>query len=86
MQIVLVKTVTDTIQNKHAKISKCKNQIISTIRLGRNVISTELSMEFILLMNSKMPKKERSGSVVECMTRDRGAACSSLTGVTALCP
>ena len=24
MQIVLVKTVTDTIQNKHAKISKCK--------------------------------------------------------------
>ena len=29
---------------------------------------------------------ERSGSVVECMTQDRGAACSSLTGVTVLCP
>ena len=29
---------------------------------------------------------ERSGSVVECLTRDRGAAGSSLTGVTALCP
>ena len=29
---------------------------------------------------------ERSGSVVECLTRDRGAAGSSLTGVTALGP
>ena len=28
---------------------------------------------------------ERSGSVVECL-RDRGAAGSSLTGVTSLCP
>ena len=28
----------------------------------------------------------RSGSVVECLTRDRRAAGSSLTGVTALCP
>ena len=27
---------------------------------------------------------ERSGSVVECLTRDRGARGSSLTGVTAL--
>ena len=30
--------------------------------------------------------REPSGSVVECLTRDRGAAGSSLTGVTALCP
>ena len=28
--------------------------------------------------------RERSGSVVECLTRDRGAAGSSLTGVTVL--
>ena len=28
--------------------------------------------------------RERSGSVVECLTRDRGAAGSILTGVTAL--
>ena len=28
--------------------------------------------------------RERSGSVVECLTRDRGVAGSSLTGVTAL--
>ena len=27
--------------------------------------------------------RQRSGSVVECLTRDRGAAGSSLTGVTA---
>ena len=30
--------------------------------------------------------RERSGSVVECLTRDRGAAGSSLPCVTALCP
>ena len=29
---------------------------------------------------------ERSRSVVQCLTRDRGAAGSSLTVVTALCP
>ena len=28
---------------------------------------------------------ERSGSVVECLTRDQGAAVSSITGITALC-
>ena len=30
--------------------------------------------------------RECSGSVVECLTRDRGATGLSLTGVTALCP
>ena len=30
--------------------------------------------------------RERSGSVVECLTQDRRAVGSSLTGVTALCP
>ena len=29
---------------------------------------------------------ERSGSVVECLTQDRRAVGSSLTGVSALCP
>ena len=29
---------------------------------------------------------EHSGSVIECLTQDRGAAGSSLTGVTVLCP
>ena len=31
-------------------------------------------------------KRERSGSVVECLTRDQRTAGSSLNGVTALCP
>ena len=35
--------------------------------------------------SQKIPR-ERSGSVVECLTRDRGTADMSLTGVTALCP
>ena len=30
--------------------------------------------------------RERSGSVVECLTRDRGAAGSSPTRVAVLCP
>ena len=30
--------------------------------------------------------REPSGSVVECLTRDRLAGGSSLTGITALCP
>ena len=30
--------------------------------------------------------RECSGSVVECLTRDRVAVGSSLTGMTALCP
>ena len=34
--------------------------------------------------NTKGRDRERSGSVVECLTQDRGAAGSSLTGVTAL--
>ena len=29
---------------------------------------------------------ERSGSMVECLTRDQGALGSGLIGVTALCP
>ena len=31
-----------------------------------------------------MSHRERSGSVAKCLTRDRGAAGSSLTGITAL--
>ena len=51
--------------------------------------SFKIGMVFILntmtAYNDKMTeKRERSGSVVECLTRDRRAAGSSLTGVTAL--
>ena len=41
-----------------------------------------LSKTFYLLLSTG----ERSGSVVECLTRDGRAAGSSLTGVTGLCP
>ena len=39
---------------------------------------------FIFLSGPTLFVRERSGSVVECLTRDRGAAGSSLTSVTAL--
>ena len=45
-----------------------------------------LSNTVCLNAEKSFPFGERSGSVVECLTRDRGAAGSSLTGVTALCP
>ena len=38
----------------------------------------------VYLTVSNQADRERSGSVVECLTRDRRAAGSSLTGVTAL--
>ena len=37
-------------------------------------------------IGSDLDQKNRSGLVVECLTRDRGAAGSSLTDVTPLCP
>ena len=42
--------------------------------------------DLVLAMHAYIPEqRERSGSVVECLTRDQGATGSSLTGVTALC-
>ena len=38
-----------------------------------------------LSLYNMIPSRECSGSVVECLTRDRGATGSSLTGITALC-
>ena len=40
-------------------------------------------LDFFLPYNHNL-SRERSGSVVECLTRDRRAAGSSLTSVTAL--
>ena len=37
-----------------------------------------------LIVRQIICNRERSGSVVECLTRDRGAAGLNLTGVTAL--
>ena len=46
---------------------------------------TKIYSVFITVMMKKI-YWERSGSVVECLTRDRGAAGSSLTDIIALCP
>ena len=37
-------------------------------------------------LSAKLERRERSSSLVECLTRDRGDAGSSLTDLTVLCP
>ena len=51
-----------------------------------NYITPELLLAFriVFLAINISFDRERNGSVVECLTRDRGAAGSSLIGVTAL--
>ena len=53
------------------------NTVVNSMGPGKMICSSPSDL------NSN---RERSGSVVECLTRDRGAAGSSLTRVTALCP
>ena len=43
-----------------------------------------IAREFAMYSHTQRMVRERSGSVVESLTRDRRAAISSLTGVTAL--
>ena len=43
----------------------------------------QVSEQMTIVMNGVW---EHSGSLVECLTGDRGAAGLSLTGVTVLCP
>ena len=54
----------------------------------RCIFSGALRVKRLLqvLPKTKLSSRERSGSVVECLTRDREVAGSSLTGVAALCP
>ena len=49
-----------------------------------DVVRQRILKSLIQIIIPKCAHRERSGSVVECLTRDRGAAGSSLTGVTAL--
>ena len=62
----------------------------STLNLRVVGLYVSISFEFkeyILKANSEEPDQtRRSGSVVECLTRDRGVASSSLTGCTVLSP
>ena len=50
--------------------------------MGTTVLSDILNFNSLLYIKVR----EHSESVVECLTRDRGAVGSSLTGVTVLCP
>ena len=49
-------------------------------------LDSQYNVTFKCLHCHPLEDGERSGSIVECLTRDRGAAGSSLTGVTPLCP
>ena len=47
-------------------------------------MTLELWLSLCVLQNANFRYRERSGSVVECLTRDGGAVGSSLTSVTAM--
>ena len=57
--------------------------VLLVYRKGRFTKAKSIDITTCLFHNKS---REGSGSVIECLTRDRGAAGSSLTGVTALCP
>ena len=59
--------------------SRTSNPLITSLMLYQLSHCAPQSMGEMLL-------KEHSGSVVESLTQDQGAAGSSLIGVTALCP
>ena len=62
-----------------AMLSQC-------VILASNCLSLVSSSHLLTGAMESMHYWERSGSVVECLTRDRGASGSSLTGISALCP
>ena len=54
--------------------------------LPNMIIAVQLDFKNKIIPMCYLVGWERSGSVVECLTRDRRAAGSILTGVTSLCP
>ena len=55
--------------------------------LSKEMVSIGYLLKRIVpAVDSNLGLGDQRGSVVECLTRDRGAAGSSLTGVTVLCP
>ena len=59
---------------------------IALVWIGVFRCLSTLSNTIIFLTNWQIFISERSGSVEECLTQDRRAVGSSLTGITALCP
>ena len=51
-----------------------------------NFMENSIGFKRVNYQNLVCRLRERSGSVVECLTQDWGAAGSSLTGITVLCP
>ena len=74
----------------HSQRIKCKLTIQKEVGYGldRQHYSFWYTLYTCLKQPLKIDKTKggHSGSVVECLTRDRGAAGLSCTGVTALCP
>ena len=69
--------------------------MVESITYSTSPIFLDLSKDIALhscmpIMSIEQPQqikiRERSGSVVECLTRDQWAAGSSLTNITELCP
>ena len=61
----------------------CKDYQQTTL-VGKELTSFPVKVTVMYL--DTFEGRERSGSVVECLTQDRWAAGLSLTSVTALCP
>ena len=67
---------------------------IMIVKTGMKCQSMQLSSGLHCLIKTKQSSekdihtcnRECSGSVLECLTRDKGVGGSSLTGVTAFCP
>ena len=61
------------------------------IKLFQAINAENVNIPYVLsdntiISNHKQKIRERSGSVVECLTRDCVASGSSIAGVTVLCP
>ena len=59
-----------------------RQRVVSVLHTSGQTSLNCLSKQHVIIIYDVV----RSGSVVEGLNRDRGAASSSLTGVTALCP
>ena len=59
---------------------------VSTLVYKKDITGFIQVFSTIIYGDFKCLLKEYSGSVIECLTQDRGAMGSSLTSVTVLCP
>ena len=71
----------------HLRVTSLIPARVHFVEIDHKIISSH-SPPFRLFKKGccQLQVREHSGSVVECLTQDRRAAGSSLTGVTALCP